>query len=80
MSGWHIDGTFRPSPYAYSIYHMNVVPKKGGDTMFIPLTELIEKYERNLACISLSWFCGVLVLMIEHIVANITSICQLKLF
>ena len=43
MSGWHIDGTFRECPYSYSIYHMVSPAMDGGDTMFIPLTEIVEK-------------------------------------
>lgn len=40
-TGWHIDGTFQPAPFAYSLYHMVSVPKDGA-TVFAPLTELIE--------------------------------------
>ena len=28
-TGWHIDGSFQPAPFAYSLYHMYHVPKKG---------------------------------------------------
>ncbi len=41
-TGWHIDGSFQPEPFAYSLYHMVSVPKEGA-TLFIPLTELIER-------------------------------------
>ncbi|XP_047114767.1 alpha-ketoglutarate-dependent sulfonate dioxygenase-like isoform X1 [Schistocerca piceifrons] len=40
-TGWHIDGSFQPAPFAYSLYHIVSVPKK-GNTVFAPLTELIE--------------------------------------
>lgn len=40
-TGWHIDGTFQPAPYAYSLYYMASVPKNGA-TVFAPLTEIIE--------------------------------------
>lgn len=29
-TGWHIDGTFRPSPYTHSIYHIQSVPTEGN--------------------------------------------------
>lgn len=44
-TGWHIDGSFLDAPYSYSLYHIISVPHK-GDTVFAPLTELIE----NLGC------------------------------
>lgn len=28
-TGWHIDGSFQPAPFAYSIYHIIEAPKKG---------------------------------------------------
>ena len=28
-TGWHIDGSFQPAPFAYSIYHIVNVPDKG---------------------------------------------------
>ncbi|KAJ9580414.1 hypothetical protein L9F63_003938 [Diploptera punctata] len=40
-TGWHIDGSFQPAPFAYSLYHMVTVPKQ-GNTVFAPLNELIE--------------------------------------
>ncbi|KAG4066874.1 hypothetical protein HA402_012941 [Bradysia odoriphaga] len=40
-TGWHIDGSFQPAPFGYSLYHMVSVPTDGA-TQFIPLTELIE--------------------------------------
>ncbi|XP_050544949.1 alpha-ketoglutarate-dependent taurine dioxygenase-like [Daktulosphaira vitifoliae] len=45
-SGWHIDGTFQPAPFAYSLYHMESVPKEGA-TLFVPLTELIESLDKK---------------------------------
>ncbi|XP_022246964.1 uncharacterized protein LOC106463679 isoform X2 [Limulus polyphemus] len=49
-TGWHIDGSFMKAPFSHSLYHIISVPKK-GDTVFAPLTELIEglsceKYHR----------------------------------
>ncbi|KAK7578096.1 hypothetical protein V9T40_010301 [Parthenolecanium corni] len=43
-TGWHIDGSFQPAPFAYSLYHMVSVPKTGA-TAFVPLTELIERLD-----------------------------------
>lgn len=40
-TGWHIDGSFQPAPFAYSLYHMVSVPLK-GDTVFAPLNEVVE--------------------------------------
>ncbi|GLH16469.1 Uncharacterized protein GBIM_20733 [Gryllus bimaculatus] len=40
-TGWHIDGSFQPAPFSYSLYHMVSIPKQ-GNTAFAPLTELIE--------------------------------------
>jgi taurine dioxygenase len=28
-TGWHIDGSFQPAPFAYSLYHIVSVPDKG---------------------------------------------------
>ena len=28
-TGWHVDGSFQPAPFSYSLYHMAHVPKKG---------------------------------------------------
>ncbi|XP_032805439.1 3-((Z)-2-isocyanoethenyl)-1H-indole synthase-like isoform X1 [Petromyzon marinus] len=43
-TGWHIDGSFMHAPFAYSIYHIVRVPKRGA-TVFAPLTDLIERLE-----------------------------------
>jgi alpha-ketoglutarate-dependent taurine dioxygenase len=40
-TGWHIDGSFHPAPFAYSLYHMVSIPLK-GETVFAPLNEIIE--------------------------------------
>ncbi|BET01910.1 Taurine catabolism dioxygenase TauD, TfdA family [Nesidiocoris tenuis] len=40
-TGWHIDGSFQPAPFAYSLYHMVAVPKKGA-TAFAPLSKIVE--------------------------------------
>ena len=40
-TGWHIDGSFQPAPFAYSLYHMVSVPLK-GDTVFAPLNEIVN--------------------------------------
>lgn len=45
-TGWHIDGSFQPAPFAYSLYHMVSVPKKGA-TVFAPLTDIIEQLPRK---------------------------------
>ncbi|PSN29166.1 hypothetical protein C0J52_25922 [Blattella germanica] len=40
-TGWHIDGSFQPAPFAYSLYHMVSIPQQ-GNTSFAPLNELVE--------------------------------------
>ena len=40
-TGWHIDGSFQPATFTYSLYHMASVPLK-GDTVFAPLNEIVE--------------------------------------
>ena len=37
-TGWHIDGSFQPAPFAYSLYHMAHVPQT-GDTG----TDILQK-------------------------------------
>ena len=39
-TGWHVDGSFQRSPFAYSLYHIISVPTT-GDTVFAPLNEII---------------------------------------
>ncbi|XP_014665311.1 PREDICTED: pentalenolactone F synthase-like isoform X2 [Priapulus caudatus] len=41
-TGWHIDGSFQPAPFAYALYHMVSVPQNGGNTVFVNLSALIE--------------------------------------
>jgi len=38
---WHIDGSFQPGPFPYSLYHMVCVPLK-GDIVFAPLNEIVD--------------------------------------
>ena len=38
---WHINGSFQPAPFAYSLYHMVCVPLK-GDTVFAALYEIVD--------------------------------------
>ncbi|RZF38542.1 hypothetical protein LSTR_LSTR006137 [Laodelphax striatellus] len=45
-TGWHIDGSFQPAPFPYSLYHMVSVPKRGA-TAFAPLTELVESLPKE---------------------------------
>ncbi|KAK2191526.1 hypothetical protein NP493_49g10027 [Ridgeia piscesae] len=33
-TGWHVDGSFQPAPFAYALYHMYHVPKKGDTGTF----------------------------------------------
>jgi len=40
-TGWHIDGSFQPAPFACSFYHMVSVPLK-CDTAFAPLNEIVQ--------------------------------------
>jgi len=39
-TGWHIDGSFQPVPFVYSLYHMVSVPLKSG-TMFALLNKIV---------------------------------------
>jgi alpha-ketoglutarate-dependent taurine dioxygenase len=32
-TGWHIDGSFQPAPFAYSLYYMAHIPRKGDTGM-----------------------------------------------
>ncbi|XP_066991332.2 alpha-ketoglutarate-dependent taurine dioxygenase [Anabrus simplex] len=43
-TGWHIDGSFQQEPFCYSLYHIVSVPRE-GNTVFAPLTELIESLD-----------------------------------
>ncbi|CAH1772400.1 unnamed protein product, partial [Owenia fusiformis] len=45
-TGWHIDGSFQEAPFAYSLYHMVSIPKS-GDTVFIPLNELLKNLSKE---------------------------------
>ncbi|XP_022206006.2 putative dioxygenase Mb0100 [Nilaparvata lugens] len=45
-TGWHIDGSFQPAPFSYSLYHMVSVPKRGA-TAFAPLTEIVESLPKE---------------------------------
>jgi alpha-ketoglutarate-dependent taurine dioxygenase len=40
-TGSHIDGSFQPAPFPYSLYHMVCVPLK-GDTVFGPPNETVK--------------------------------------
>ncbi|XP_065906034.1 alpha-ketoglutarate-dependent taurine dioxygenase-like [Dysidea avara] len=40
-TGWHIDGSFQPAPFGYSLYHIVSVPTS-GDTAFSPLNEVVQ--------------------------------------
>jgi len=40
-TGWHIDGSFQPALFAYSLCHMVSVPLK-GDTVFAPLNKIVD--------------------------------------
>ena len=33
-TGWHIDGSFQPAPFSYSLYYMHCVPKQGDTGEF----------------------------------------------
>jgi alpha-ketoglutarate-dependent taurine dioxygenase len=41
VTGWHIDGSFQPVPFAYSLYHTVSIPLK-GEMVFAPFNEIIE--------------------------------------
>lgn len=45
-TGWHVDGSFQPAPFAYSIYHIIEVPKK-GDTGNIENSDFTNNYSRG---------------------------------
>jgi len=38
---WYINGLFQPAHFAYSLYHMVCVPRK-GDTLFAPIYEIVD--------------------------------------
>ena len=38
-TGWHIDGSFQPAPFAYSLYHMAHVPKEGDTGRALPSSD-----------------------------------------
>ena len=40
-TGWHIDGSFQPASFPYSLYYMASVPLK-VDTMFAPLNGIVK--------------------------------------
>jgi len=40
-TGWHIDDSFQPAPFLYSLYHMFSLPLK-SDTVFVPLNEFVK--------------------------------------
>jgi taurine dioxygenase len=43
-TGWHVDGSFQPSPFSHALYHIVSVPKKGA-TVFLPLEEFLDGLE-----------------------------------
>ena len=32
-TGWHVDGSFQPAPFSYSLYHIHSVPSSGDTGM-----------------------------------------------
>jgi alpha-ketoglutarate-dependent taurine dioxygenase len=42
-TGWHIDGSFQPASFPYSLYHMASVPLK-SDTVFASLNEIVDNF------------------------------------
>lgn len=40
-TGWHVDGSFQPSPFSHALYHIVECPTKGA-TSFLPLEEFLD--------------------------------------
>lgn len=38
-TGWHIDGSFQPEPFSYSLYYMHHVPDNGDTGRFVVLLQ-----------------------------------------
>ena len=55
-TGWHVDGSFQPTPFAYSTYHIIECPQRGA-TVFMPLKEFLyslpEEYRERLDRLSM---------------------------
>ena len=48
-TGWHVDGSFQPSPFSHALYHIWSCPSQ-GETAFLPLEEFhlgLEEGFRN---------------------------------
>lgn len=45
---WHQDGSFREKPTAISAFHLVIVPKSGGDTLFANAYEAYKRIPENL--------------------------------
>uniref|UniRef100_A0A7S4JR41 TauD/TfdA-like domain-containing protein n=1 Tax=Odontella aurita TaxID=265563 RepID=A0A7S4JR41_9STRA len=45
-SGWHVDGTFLRTPFAYQTMHFPST-SEGGDTLFVPLRELYDSRDEE---------------------------------
>ena len=43
-TGWHVDGSFQPSPFSHALYHIVNVPTRGS-TVFLPLTEFLDSLD-----------------------------------
>lgn len=55
-TGWHVDGSFQPSPFSHALYHIIECPTKGA-TAFLPLEEFLDGlepgYRRKLEALSM---------------------------
>ena len=43
-TGWHVDGSFQPSPFSHAVYHIISCPSRGA-TAFLPLEEFHQGLE-----------------------------------
>jgi len=43
-TGWHIDGSFQPTPFGYSLYHIVSVPIRGDTGMYCNVQSVVNKY------------------------------------
>lgn len=45
-TGWHVDGSFQPSPFSHALYHIIHCPTKGA-TVFLPLKEFLHSLPQD---------------------------------
>ena len=45
-TGWHVDGSFQPSPFSHALYHIVDCPRQGS-TVFLPLKEFLHSLPKD---------------------------------